>query len=220
MSYDKLCVAFSLYGSDSRYSDGALKNVRLMPTVYPGAKMIVYYDSSVPDDVIYVLGGSGALMVDCSDLGMGGHDRMMWRFLAADPVSGYEYMLSRDLDSRINSRERWCLDHWLTNHPHDVLFTMQDSESHVCTPIMGGMFGCKAVFKDMRSKIMRWSKFHNKNDGGMGIDQEFLTAIVCPTVEDWMTTYAGGRAADKSPGSTLITEPYDGTPGGHVGCPD
>ena len=62
---------------------------------------------------------------------------MVWRFapMADGFVSEWH---SRDLDSKLNLRERAAVDDWLgTNHTYHV---MRDNKHHV-TSVLGGMFG-------------------------------------------------------------------------------
>ena len=45
-------LVFSLYGSDERYTDGAVANANLFQSVYPGWGMRVYHDNTVPAAVL------------------------------------------------------------------------------------------------------------------------------------------------------------------------
>ena len=45
-------VSYSLYGSDPRYIDGIIENAELMPKIYPGWKMRVYYGKDVPEKTL------------------------------------------------------------------------------------------------------------------------------------------------------------------------
>jgi FkbM family methyltransferase len=48
----KRIIAYSLYGSNARYIDGAIANVELMPNIYPDWEIYIYYDKTVPSKTI------------------------------------------------------------------------------------------------------------------------------------------------------------------------
>ena len=45
-------ISYGLYGKSPRYTIGVLRNAQLAPLVYPGWKVRVYLDSSVPRNVV------------------------------------------------------------------------------------------------------------------------------------------------------------------------
>ena len=121
-------VSFSLWGDVKMYTQGAIRNAELMPNIYPGWKMVVYADSTVPKDVINCLQKLGVEIrkPTCSN-------GMFWRFAIADDPK-VEVFVIRDTDSRINQREAGAVKEWLAgtkwfhiiaDHPHHV-------------PVMGG----------------------------------------------------------------------------------
>ena len=77
-------IAYGLYGGDARYTVGVLRNAQLAPLVYPGWKVRVYLDGSVPAPVVGELERLGAQLVRADDPAMGGGiGGMFWRFLVA-----------------------------------------------------------------------------------------------------------------------------------------
>ena len=48
-------LSFSLWGDKELYFIGAIKNAELVNEVYPGWKMLVYYDQTVPELIIQEL---------------------------------------------------------------------------------------------------------------------------------------------------------------------
>ena len=80
-------ISYGLYGDNTRYTIGVLRNAELAPLVYPGWKVRVYLDKTVPKPVVAELEALGAQLrwMDGSAMG-GGIGGMFWRFLvAADP---------------------------------------------------------------------------------------------------------------------------------------
>jgi len=79
---------------------------------------------------------------------------MTWRFLPlGDPM--VDIFISRDLDSRVSSRERKAVEEW--EHSNLSLHTMRDHPYHG-VPFLGGMWGAKNgdnVFGGKGSKLLQ-----------------------------------------------------------------
>ena len=74
-------------------------------------------------------------------------------------------VLSRDTDSRLNMREKKCVDEWLANkngHKQDLLI-LRDHKNHNQL-IMGGMFGVKNNV--MRPFLDKFKSYLQKNQKG------------------------------------------------------
>jgi len=84
-------IAMSLYGSDRRYTMGAVRNAQLAPVTFPGWQLRIYMERgdkkryrAVPESVISRLQQLGAELVDAPS------DRlapMMWRFTVINYAS-------------------------------------------------------------------------------------------------------------------------------------
>ena len=48
----KKVICFSLWGNKDIYCIGAIKNADLVSEIYHGWKMLVYYDNTVPTEII------------------------------------------------------------------------------------------------------------------------------------------------------------------------
>jgi hypothetical protein len=131
-------VSFSLYGDNKFYHFGAIENVKLCRTIYPQWVPVVYVDEVVPKVVISDLINNGALVIHGSpELS---RNKRTWRF-AASLIEDAEKVIFRDADSRINSREKACVDSWLQSGK--ALHIMRDHPHHA-NWIMAGMFGIDA----------------------------------------------------------------------------
>ena len=163
-------ISYSLYGDNVRYTEGAIANHRLMPIIYPGWKMRVYYDSTVPMDILRALDNAHLVNMTGSVI-----DPMMWRFLpAADP--GVYAFGSRDIDARLSRREKAAVDEWLDS---DYTFhVMRDHPSHGSFAMSGGMWGCKPVTPTCTAGALRaWGK------GTYMHDMNFLGERVWPVAK-------------------------------------
>jgi hypothetical protein len=131
-------VSFSLYGKENIYNLGAIENVKLCRTIYPGWVPVVYVDEVVPPCVSNDLIKNGALVIHGSpELSS---NKRTWRF-AASLIKDAEKVIFRDADSRISFRERACVDSWLQSDK--ALHVMRDHPHHA-NWIMAGMFGVDA----------------------------------------------------------------------------
>jgi len=98
----KHLVSYSLYGTNLRYTVGAIKNAALIHHL-PDFTARFYVGESVPDWVISTL--------ECFDnveiwpvIGAEDSRSMFWRFYALGDLN-YDYILVRDCDARFNARE-------------------------------------------------------------------------------------------------------------------
>jgi len=171
----KNVIAFSLWGNNPVYTIGALRNAELAEKVYPGWACWFYVGKSVPRKIVKSLQKKSNCRV--FEMGESGNwDSMLWRFLpAGDP--GVDVMISRDCDSRLNSREKAAVDEWLKSPK--AFHIMRDHPQHT-TEILGGMWGVKGdILQDMPSLIKEW-----KLSDYWQVDQHFLKDSVYPRIAD------------------------------------
>lgn len=170
-------VSFSLWGDKPIYMVGALKNADLCKEVYPDWKMVVFYDSTVPADIIEQLKAKDVLTIDVAEKNTYG---FFWRFFALD-LEDCEYAIFRDTDSRLSQREKLAVDEWLASGKS--LHVMRDHPAHVVpfgcdSPgITGGMWGLKGGLVPITDMIFDFVKDKQGISDFYGIDQTFLKVI-------------------------------------------
>lgn len=163
-------ISYALYGDQSRYVDGALENALLCKQIYPGWKMRVYHDSTVPSLVLKELSYRGVELFDMSRSHL---NKMTWRFLAASDPS-VDRMCSRDADSRLSQREKAAVDAWMSSGRR--FHVMRDHPSHSLYPMSGGMWCCSSEgFEKMSSELETM-----QNGDEYMRDMEFLNKVVWP----------------------------------------
>ena len=169
-------ISFSLWGSNPKYTIGAVKNAQLSMSVYPGWKCRFYIGRSVPDDIKVKLGNySHVELVEMPELG--NWKSMYWRFFPASEPD-VDIYLSRDCDSRLNLREAEAVKEF--EDSDRTFHSMRDHPAHGI-PILGGMWGAKkGVIPDIKSLIDK----HITDENRWGIDQDFLTNHIYPVVKD------------------------------------
>ncbi|MEQ1830311.1 MAG: hypothetical protein ABL921_30420 [Pirellula sp.] len=167
---NKRIVAFSVFGSDPMYLDGAVRNAVLVASVYPGWSARFYVSEEIPTDCIDRLLDSGAEVVSRKRVGL--IDGMFWRFL---PVSerDVDAVVMRDVDSRLTHREFAAVEEWIESG--FSLHIMRDHPQHK-VPILGGMWGCRGGrITDMDRQVAAWGLWAKK-----GQDQDFLRDVIYP----------------------------------------
>lgn len=168
----KKLICYSLWGTDPKYTIGAIRNAEQIKSIYPGWIARFYCGTSVPKKIIKQL-----IELDAEIVYMdvpGDWSGMFWRFEAiAD--NDCEVMLSRDTDSRLTAREFKAVDAWLQS---DKLFhVMRDHPEHN-TEILGGMWGAK---KPILQDMIHLMKSYKKGDFWQ-VDQNFLREVIWPRV--------------------------------------
>ncbi|MDI1443847.1 glycosyltransferase [Polyangium sp. 6x1] len=167
-------IAFSLWGTQPRYTVGAIRNAELAQEIYPGWTCRFYVATSVPEEILAALAALPNTEIVRTGL-PGDWTGMFWRFLAAAD-SDVDVVLSRDTDSRLSWRERAAVDEWLRSTGD--FHIMRDHPSHN-VHILGGMWGARnGLLRDMVERVRAYRKSNR-----YGVDQDFLRAQVYPLVQ-------------------------------------
>jgi len=167
-------LSFSLWGDQPIYNVGAIRNSELIKDIYPGWKMILYYNNTVPTETITELQKNDVICIDMTESKIYG---MFWRFLTSD-IDDAEYVCFRDCDSRISSREYLAVQEWINSGKS--IHVMRDHPAHGIPfgnnqlGILGGMWGIKGKLILMTESI---SKFNEGRTLSYGSDQTFLISV-------------------------------------------
>lgn len=161
----KKIVSYSLFGTSKRYTVNALINADLCKKYYPEWICRIYYDNSVPQNVISLLKSKNNVEL-VSSVGRG-QSRRMWRFLAYDDC---DIMISRDIDSHITEREVSAVNDWLQSDK--ALHVMRDHPHHG-NCLQAGMFGIKKHPQLLNIKNL-YQQFINSNSDNYSMDEKFL----------------------------------------------
>lgn len=167
-------VSFSLWGDNPNYTIGALRNAELVNEIYPGWISRFYCGNSVPQDLLGELKSIPNTQV--VEMGVPGDwNGMFWRFYPASE-SDVDVFISRDSDSRIDSREKSAVDEWLLSNKK--VHIMRDHPYHQSF-MLGGMWGAKrGAIDNIKEKIDFFFKVNS-----WGIDQNFLNNMIYPFVQ-------------------------------------
>lgn len=205
-------ISVSLYGNNPYYCIGAVENARLVSTIYPGWTMRAYVGPEVPRtttdrlkellcDVVPMDHGNTVIKINAGR--MISKKGMFWKFLAAsDQVA--EAIIFRDVDSRLNAKEKAAVDEWLTSGK--CAHVIRDHNNHCGWPLLGGLWGVRGgKIKNMQGLIDG-----HPFTGAYGDDLIFLSQKVWPQVRDDVLIHGrGGKPFPPHP-------PYEGFVGQRV----
>ena len=168
----KKVICYSLWGSDPKYTIGAIRNAEQIKDIYPVWVARFYCGTSVPSGITEQLAKLDAEIIMMDE--PGNWSGMFWRFSAiADPE--VDVMLSRDTDSRLTSREKAAVDEWLAG---DKLFHIMRDHPWHNTQILGGMWGArKPILQDINYLMATYQK-----GDFWQVDQNFLKEVIVPRV--------------------------------------
>lgn len=192
-------IAFSLYGSATKYHIGAVQNVVLARRLLPEWRPRFYIDGEnpPPTDLVLQLTKQGSEIIDVGSIApeLRPHG-LFWRFLvAADP--SVAVWIVRDTDSRHSAREAAAVTEWLNSCA--VFHVMRDHPAHAELAIPGGLWGGKQRVPHMRELMHEWVRAHPAPH--YGDDQRFLARTIWPAIrsrtlqhDSFACTHFGGRA--------------------------
>jgi hypothetical protein len=168
-------VSFSIYGSNPKYTEGLLQNIPLAQIFYPEWKIFIYFDETVPDNILKKLKiHENVILKDMTHTNIPG---MFWRFLINDE-NNIKLFIIRDADSRISLRESIVVHEWIKSNKN--LHIMRDHPHHNFK-ILGGMWGMRVKSHfSMKTLISNYLKSKNTKFSvdSRGIDQDFLKDVV------------------------------------------
>jgi hypothetical protein len=169
----KKVLSFSLYGENPIYTLGCIRNAELHKTYFNDWEMWVYYNDTVPIDIINKLSELNVKLINTNE------DRQlinsMWRFL---PIcdENVEYFICRDCDSRISERDVVAVDEWISSGK-DFHILREHPIGHGW-PMNAGMWGGKGdSIKDFKN-IMESYITSNYRPHDRSMDQYFLRDVV------------------------------------------
>lgn len=166
-------VAFSLYGTETRYVKGGLLNVEAYRTHFPEYVCRFYIAEDVASRTIDELRAAGSEVVIMAARGIDA-TYMFWRFLASEDMSKRRFLI-RDIDSAASKRERDLHDQWIATGRR--WWILRDHYSHAMR-MMGGMWGGYTSVRFLTDALPSLWKYGNHYNR----DQKFLSEIVYPRI--------------------------------------
>ena len=176
----RIVVSFSLYGNVEKYINGLSKNCKIINDEYPDFWIYVYIGNDVDKNKFIENKFNIFKNLVFIETGKSGHEVMSHRFFAIDrPEVGVAF--SRDLDSYINFRDKYCINQFIKSDKHFQI--IRDNRYHG-TEILGGMWGIKKGLLNFKitDKFNNFIKT-NKYNILHGFDQFFLRDEIYPFIK-------------------------------------
>jgi hypothetical protein len=168
-------ISYGLYGKKDKYTLGAIKNAEMVSIFFPGWKCRFYVTTDVPTEIIKKLKDLGAEIEEIPS-GMGYSSGMFWRFMVAADSTVDRYII-RDVDSRLNSRDRLAVEEWINSKAK--IHIIRDHVNH-CLVMNGGMWGgVKGALPNIKEDILDWSSRDEYT-----ADLKFLENVVWPDIKN------------------------------------
>jgi hypothetical protein len=168
----KQLIAYSLYGSEERYTIGAIKNAILAQRHFKGFTLRFYTGASVPESIKQTLRLFAHVQL-VEQPGPEDHRAKLWRFQALKDRE-YDVVLSRDADARLTHRERIAHEEFLASGLE--FHIMKDHPTGHNYQISAGMFAARtrAISDDLQ--IAEGSNYYTQ-------DQDWLAAEIWPQIK-------------------------------------
>ncbi len=208
-------ISMSLWGSDGRYVNGALKNAEIFQHFFPGWKLRIYTEtrttgswspkySRVPNEVLDQLKSYGAEIhfVDPRETHI---PAMMWRFMVGDDMS-VDHFIVRDTDGRLSARDAAVVYQWILSGK--AFNCIRDHPSHSNYAVSGGLWGgVPSALRDIFRRPLKEMMYGFTN--AYIQDMNFLNEIVWPRVKP-KAFCSDSVSCDKWPSSHPFPVPRHG----------
>ena len=173
----------SLYGSDEKYTYGAIRNAQLRPLIFPEWTIRIYVERPYEDGLTHFPHVPKMVLSKLEDLGVQlyyvdynatGIPPKMWRNFVADDEA-VDWFIVRDADNRLTERDAKLVSMWMTSR--SPLHCIRDHPSHISKPLMNGLWGGRP--KDIHS-IIKTSLTNLMKESSKGSD--FLSNTLWPLI--------------------------------------
>lgn len=168
-------IAFSLWGDNPTYLEGAIENAKLAVTLYPDWVCRFYCDRNVPEEIISALSKLHA-QVFIMPPPKNPADRYAWRFFVTDDPTVKRF-ICRDADSKINSKEVVAVEAWFCSEKS--FHVMRDAIVH-CTLMLAGLWG--GLNAKIQNLYVLYDELYQHHPSKWG-DQKFLAEFVWPLIK-------------------------------------
>lgn len=176
----KCAISFSLWGSNHRYTGGAIQNAILAKEIYPDWDCVFFVGDSTPNEIIDELLTHSNVKIIKTET-EGNWSGMFWRFMLVDS-GDYDAVIIRDCDSRLSYREKAAVDQWISENT--AFHIMRDHHQHA-TEILGGMWGVRKGVCNFTFSIHNYPKLGDY----WQTDQNYLRDVIWPIAIRSNTTH-------------------------------
>jgi len=210
ISGKRIVISYSLYGNAGKYIEGLIINCKLINLHFPDFWIYVFIGNDFDHSILEKITNFNNIKI--IETGVSGHLNALHRFVAID-YDEVGIAFSRDCDSYVNRRDRYCIQKFLeTGKKFQII---RDHEFHN-SEILAGMWGIKkGILRfNMMNKINEFL-YSRKGLILFGNDQHFLTREVYPHVRDHSQIFDDFFDFPGETREKIVGIPYE--PYNHVG---
>ena len=175
MNIPEKLISFSLFGTDPKYRQGMMLNIKTLKSIFNIGWHIVIYCDRINYAALNQEKINDKVKVILQEEISKGTEGMSWR-LDATLLPGVKVVLFRDCDSVFTEREAEAVNEWLRS-THDT-HIIRDHPWHQ-SPVMGGTLGVRGKSLDFLAKLVR-ERLQTHRRTEYGDDQIFLSHYFYP----------------------------------------
>lgn len=183
-SSGRMVLAYSLYGRNTKYTEGMVATAKQVRDIYPGWEVRVYHDRKVPEHILRELADMNHVRLvnvpkDLPEWVSRTVNPASWRFLVASDHRVEAFGI-RDADSQPNEREKAAVDEWLQSKtPFHIMRDHPLHEAALNFVILAGMWGgLGSAVSNMDELLLR--HYNSTPIIKYGEDQDFLKSEIWP----------------------------------------
>lgn len=180
-----LIFSFCIYGTDLKYYEGLHENLKIISshpffTTTPHKIYITHSPTAIQQYIDLYKTFPNTTLSEIQDI----RTPMISRLLMIDTLEDGDYFISRDADSRITTRDIWCISEFIKSNKS--LHIIRDHFYHK-KRIMGGMNIIKKtaiINQTFANMFNNWKVSRNiTTTNDYGLDEEFLECIIYPILK-------------------------------------
>ena len=174
----KKVISFCIWGKTRLYHYGLWENAMLLPKIFPGWEMVIYYTQTADMEVLNELKKLPYVTLHFINIKNGSQNGML-RFLAGFNPE-YDIVISRDADARLLQRDAEAVKEWLNSNKD--FHIMRDHPANNSL-IMAGMWGARnKILCHPEIEEQFWKYIKNPEYKKWGNDQRYLNKYIYPRV--------------------------------------
>ena len=186
---DNCVISMSLFGTEPRYTKGAVQNAQLLSRIFPGWSLRIYIPLNtntttkinVPLPILKLLIDMN-VRIHTVDTDHYNINPRMWRFFIGIDKSVSRFII-RDTDSRLLQRDYAEVKQWINSGKG--FHCMRDHPSHGGFPIMAGMWGAIGYnFRKVIGNSSLLKRLSLYSSAAYLSDQQFLRKEIWPKVQN------------------------------------
>ena len=168
-------ISYSLFGTDNKYTQGAIINAKLAKQYMPDWEVWIWHNKTVPVNIIKQLNNmDNVKLFHCLNEK---YPMTASRFLALEKA---DVVIFRDVDDRLSARGIVAVSEWLSSGLKYHI--IKDHPQGHSALMMAGMWGSRS--NDLKHIELLMNKYFDKDINiDRNSDQQFLADVVYPMIK-------------------------------------